>query len=301
MALERKTRELWRSLDFNITHSIEAIAAGLLVNLEHHELRRAVTHGFARDHKSELDLWLCLAISRNAFIHRLAYLAYVISQRYQWHQELIDQEWWQKFVGKCSRRWVDSVWDVIYRQWQSRNFVGMVVNPVEWTGFGQRPSVRSLQAALNFGVPIWLVFPSLQYYADLDGGFVVKLWEPKREQIVEAMQAEMTTPAMVPMDILPAPRDDPSSLPPAAMDPDPSADAETPSPPANLSPGAQWYRSWEEFVQKCDAAIARGLEKATEKQKTSWESLAQNAKKFWQLGKKGAKVYVWEACSFGGF
>jgi hypothetical protein len=301
-SLNENKRELWQALDRNLTRSIDVIGGGLLLDLVHHEPRRAADYGFSRDHKSEMDLRLSLGISRRAFIHRLAYLAYCVSRRYQWDRDLVDQLWWQYFVGKCAQTWVDSVWDAIYRQWDARNFVGVVVNPFMPAQFGRKPSVRWLQTALNFGVPVWVAFPRPGYYADLDGGFVVNQWQPTPAQVAEAMKAEEAKREQVPMDTSPEPQGDPAPLLPAdTYPPEPSANAETPSPPANLPAGTQWYRSWEEYVQKRDAAIARGLEKATEQQKASWESLAQHAKKFRQPGKKGARVYVWEACDTGGF
>jgi hypothetical protein len=301
-SLNGKKSELWLALDRNLTRSIEVVGGGLLLDLVHHEPHRATHYGFSRDHKSERDLRLSLGISRKAFIHRLAYLAYCVSRHYQWDRELVDQLWWQYFVRKCTQTWVDSVWDAIYRQWDARNFVGVVVNPFNRVEFGQKPSVRWLQTTLNFGVPIWVVFPGPEYYAELDGGFVVNQWKPTTAQVAEAMKAEGAKREQVPMDTSPEPQGDPAPLLPSdTHPPELSANAETPSPPANLPAGTQWFRSWDEYVQKRDAAIARGLEKATEQQKASWESLAQHAKKFQRPGKKGARVYVWETCGTGGF
>jgi len=291
--MDDETRDLWQSLDLNITRSIGVIGKGMLVDLEHHEPRPSVDYGFMRGHKSEQALQLSLKISKNAFIHRLAYLAYLISRRYEWNQELVEQAWWKDFIGRCSPTWVDSVWDAVYRQWETRNFVGVVVQPSS--------SVRWLRAASDFGVPIWVIFPRPGSYSHLDGGFVAKKWEPTNDQVIELQRAQKARLAQVPMVVFSEPQDEPTQLPPADLDPEPAADPGTPTPPTKLPPGTSWHKSWEEFFRNRDITSRNCLEHATEQQKASWESLSQHARKFQQPGKNGARVYVWETCNSGGF
>src|SRR6202789_3806974 len=165
------TCNLLRSLDDNITKSIQVISQNLLVDLEHREPAKAIQYGFSKGHKSEQNLRTSLAVSKVAFIHRLAYLASPISLRYQWDRDLISQEWWKELLAWFKPTWVDSIWDWIYRQWETRNFVCVVVRPLS-------SSVMWLRPALNFGVPIWVQFPRPDSYEQLNGGLVMRTWLP---------------------------------------------------------------------------------------------------------------------------
>ena len=180
--VDDQTRELWRSLDNNITHSINVVGRGMLVDLADHEPRQAAKFGFAYGHRTEQHLQVSLKVSRDAIIYRLAYLTYLVSRRYQWHQDLVDQDWWKDFRARCSPTWVDSLWDTVCRQCRARNFIGVVIRPVS-------ASVRWTGSALNFGVPIWVWIPGPGYYNHLDGGFHTKAWEPTKEQVVKARLA----------------------------------------------------------------------------------------------------------------
>ena len=91
----------------------------MLVDLNHHEPGKAVDFGFTCGHKTKHDLSISLEMSKNAFVHRLAYLTYVISYRFQWGVDLVDQEWWKALGASSGRTWVDSVWEAIYRQWEA--------------------------------------------------------------------------------------------------------------------------------------------------------------------------------------
>ena len=297
--LDDGTRDFWWSLNVNFAYSITVIGKGLLVDLKHHKPISVVGYGFARGHRSEQHLCLSLATSKNALIHRLAYLTYLVSLRYQWDLDLVNQVWWKELTARCTPTWVDSVWDAIYQQWDTRNFVGVVVKPFS-------SSVRWLRVALNFGVPLWVLFPHLGAYSKLDGGFVMKQWEPTEQQVAASRHAEK--------DKLFAPRTQPlpASSPPEPLievSPEiktvpplqPPVHSKTLLPPARTPKGARWYKSWEEFFQNHNKGNAQRLESASERDKASWNSLAQNAKKFRQPGKKGPRVYVWEACNSGGF
>ena len=298
--VDDETRELWRSLDINITKSINVIGRGLLVELEHYEPQRAVNYGFAHGHKNLRSLQVSLEMSRNAFVHRLAYLVYVISLRYRWDQDLVDQEWWRELGSRCSSTWVDSMWDVIYRQWETRNFVGLFVKPTS-------SSVRWLKAALSFGVPIWVLFPHPECYSEPDGGFVMKQWKPPLEQVMASRQVEMaksTAALSLSEPLVDQPPELPADLPaeaPMDVTPEPLAHSQSLSPPAELPENARWYESWEVFFREREEAYTRKLKVASEKEKRVWESRARNAKGFNQPGRAGAHVYVWESCDSGGF
>lgn len=302
-----QTRNLWRSLDNNITNSIGVVGGGLLVALEHREPRAAFKYGFAHGHESKQKLSLSLALSKDALVHRLAYLTYLVSLRYQWDRDLVDQEWWKDFTKRFPPTWVDSVWGAIHLQWHARNFVGVVVKP-------STSSVRWLKPALNFGVPIWVSFPDPEAYDGIDGGFVVNDWKPTKEQVRASRMDKMakfavsntasiaaSSSSQVEMDISSDAEDDPTPLPPTNLRPEPPTNSETPSPPAKLPPGTTWHLSWDQFFQNRDLAYEKRLETATEKMRQSWESLALNAKSYSSPGRKGARVYIWEVCDSGGF
>ena len=128
--LNKKTCDLWQSLNVKLTNSIKVISNNLLVELKHCEPSWAIAYGFLHGHRSKWDLEVSLRASQHAFIHRLAYLSYLISCRYKWDTpDLYNQPWWIEFVKKCGQNWVDSVWDAVCGQWDTRNFVGVVVHP----------------------------------------------------------------------------------------------------------------------------------------------------------------------------
>lgn len=283
--VDPKTAELWRSLDHKFTESIAVLGNNQLVELDHYEPSHATAYGFMRGHRSQRDLEVSLRASRHAFIHRLAYLTYFISCRYKWDTpELSDQPWWNQFVAKCGRTWVDSVWDAVCRQWNLRNFIGIVVRP-------SGASVKWLRAALNFGVPIWVSFPQPGCYAKQDGGSVMNQWEPTKVQVDEARNARIAE--------LTALQSQPTSLPPTSVPLDQSKS--NLSPPPVVPKNARWYESWEEFFRKRDEAQQKRLESASPQDKMIWDSRARSASKRHPPGKGGAKVYYWEECDSGGF
>ena len=83
--------------------------------------------------------------------------------------------------------------------------------------------------------------------------------------------------------------------------PESTGSSKTISPPATFPENVKWYKSWKEFFQIRDQNNTQLLETADEVTKASWESLAQHATMLAQPGKKGARVYIWEACESGGF
>lgn len=281
--VDEKTRELWLSLDLGLTKSIDVIGRNLLVDLNHKEPSRATEYGFTRGHKSQANLRVSLMASKHAVIHRLAYLTYLIAYRYKWDTpELGDQPWWNEFVARCGPTWVDSVWDMVCRQWDTRNFVGVAVRPIQ-------SSVRWLQAALYFGVPIWVLFPQPGCYNGLDGGFVMNKWQPTHEQVSNTRTSQKVAQVVT---LQPEPT------------PMPHTPANLPStltPPTILPENGQWFESWQDFFRKRDGADAKHLEEASEEDRKVWDSRSTNAKTFKAPGKSGAKVYVWEECDSGGF
>ena len=294
--VDANTIELWRSLDRKLTESIKVISSNQLVELDHYEPSQATAYGFARGHRSQRDLEVSLRVSRHAFIHRLAYLTYSISCCYKWDTlELSDQPWWSEFVAKCGRTWVDSVWDAVCRQWNSRNFIGIAVRP-------GNASVKWLRAALNFGVPIWVTFPQPRCYAQQDGGSIIAdQWEPTNQQVIEARRAQMAEVATLQAQPTPPPPStllaQPTPLPSTPLDQSKS----NLSPPPVVPQNARWYESWQEFFRKRDEAQSKRLASASPREKQIWDSRTQSAKKRHPPGKGGAKVYVWEECDSGGF
>src|ERR1700753_1695040 len=125
--VDDETRELWRSLDHNLTNSIGAIGQNMLVDLNHYEPSKAITFGFNRGYKTERGLYASLERSKCAFVHRLAYLVYLVLYWYQWDVDLVDQGWWKALGARCSCIWVNSVWDAIHRQREAQDFIGVVV------------------------------------------------------------------------------------------------------------------------------------------------------------------------------
>lgn len=299
--VDDETRKLWGSLDNKLTRSIDAVGGGMLVGLDHHEPSKAVDFGFTRGHKTKHGLRASLERSKNAFVHRLAYLVYLISYRFRWDVEVVDQEWWKALGTSCGRIWVDGVWEAIYRQWEARDFIGVVVGQVSC-------SVRWLKSALSFGVPIWVLFPTPGAYEKLDGGFVMKAWLPTPEQVAESRQAFMAKAAALHAESAAGPsQDDPMDLSPEShphlsgqFSPD-SSRPDPPYPPAHVPLGARWYKSWEEFFRARDEGDKKHFETAPEDERKAWESRARNAENFPVPGKGGAKVFVWEACDSGGF
>lgn len=304
--MDDDTHKLWESLDINLTYTIGVVGSNLVVELGLYEPSQAVKYGFSRGHRSPGDLRASLEISKKAFVHRLAYLTYLISLRYRWDEDLVDQEWWKELAAKCRPTWIDSIWDAVYRQWKARNFAGVVVQPLP-------PSVRWLRPALNFGVPIWVVFPRRGCYEALDGGFVVKRWEPTEDQVKETKLAGKATPPSLhpgspltppfsefsrPQYSAPQANQTPGS---SSVLPDPPTYPQPPSHPTTLPENAKWYKNWEEFFTGREKANKARLEAASESDKSSWRSRAQSSKGFNQPGKGGAKVYIWESCDSGGF
>ena len=129
-------------------------------------------------------------------------------------------------------------------------------------------------------------------------------WEPTLEQ-VQACQAEMIKAATLQAKPTTTPsHTTPSHTTPSHTTPDHATPnhPESPSPPAVLPEGAQWYRSWQEFFHNRDESHSKRLEGASDEDKKIWESRAINAKKFHPPGRKsGAKVFIWEECDTGGY
>lgn len=295
--LDDQNIELWQSIDIKLANSIKAIGDKLFLELGHCTPSRAATCGFARGHKSLAALITSLEISKHALVHRLAYLAYVISIRYRWDEDLGDQVWWNELTAKCGPTWVDSVWDAICRQRDSRNFIGVAVRPGQF-------SVRWLRSALQFGVPIWVSFPTPVCYDSLDGASVMNQWKPTQEQVAKSRSAEAAK-----LPVLRAKSTTPATplLQPTADSIPESQTSPPPPPPNSLSPpnvlpdNARWYESWQEFFNKRDESNKKRLEGASDIDKQTWKSRADNAKKFSPPGKGGPKVFVWESCDSGGF
>ena len=301
--MDDETCDLWRSLDVNLTNSITVIGKGLLFDLEHYEPGPVVRYGFARGHKTERHLRLSLSMSKRAFVHKVAYLSYLASRRHQWDRDLVGQTWLKELSDVFSRTWIDSILDTIHRRRAIRNFIGVVVKP----GID---SVRWLDKALKFGVPIWVMIPDLGAYDGLDGGFVMKQWQPTAQEIHAGREAQRSKLAALATPTVAAPPSQPPTVDPEPEDcptqpDDPALElpttSKTLSPPEVLPHNARWYESWQDFFQRRDKANARRLEVATETQKTSWESRTRNARKFRQPGRRGALVYEWSECDSGGF
>lgn len=296
-------REVWRAIDNNISRSINVIGSYLWLTLDHHTPDEAHKYGFTRGHKSKEDLKISIKVSKHALLHRFAYLMYTISIRYNWEAWYL-QPWRDQIAARCGSTWLDSVWDTICRQWASRNFIGVILKPTE-------TSVKWVQPALRFGVPIWVSFPTQDCYKKLDGGKVMDRWTPTELQVKESRWAEMERLKILHAQstTMPSPSEppvDPSPEPPAAPHPEPPTDPPQPhsktiSPPAELPPNSKWYESWEAFFRKRDEANSNRLKTASDKDKQSWEARAINAKTFSPPGKTGPRVYVWESCDSGGF
>ena len=287
--VDDKTRELWRSLDNNITTSINVVGSNMLVDLDNFEPRQAIKFGFCHGHRTEKHLELSLKLSKEALVYRLAYLTYLVSRQYQWDKELVDQWWWRILRDRCGPTWVDSVWDAIYRQWRSRNFVGLVVRPV-------KASVRWLAPALRFGIPIWVYFPGPKCYDALDGGFEMKRWEPTLDQVRLATRAQLVVGSTT----APPPLNSTAAPPPLNSIADPLP-PNVPLRPASLPVGTQWYESWQEFFRKREESDREHLQTASNAEKQVWESRAKVGRSFSLPGKKGAKLFIWESCDSGGF
>ena len=155
----------------------------------------------------------------------------------------------------------------------------------------------------------------------------MKVWKPTEEQVKSSKTAEEArlaatlcvkstitphpptgvphepaiNPAPIPMDISPESVAVTTPLLPTHLLPESTGSSKTISPPATLPENAKWYKSWKEFFQIHNQNNARLLETVDEVTKASWESLAQHATKLAQPGKKGVRVYIWEACKSGGF
>ena len=271
--LDNETQNLWQALDVNLTYTISVIRGDMLTELDHHEPSGAIKYGFARGHRNLHGLQVALRVSRKAFVHRLAYLAYLVSRCYQWHQSLVDQAWWKDFRARCTATWVDSVWDAIYQQWSARNFAGVVVGRVS-------SSVRWLKSALAFGVPIWVWNPQSWCCDRLDGDFVINQWRPTNEQIAETWEAERAIHS-------------------ANLSPGPSLQPHHPT--TTLPDDTRWYESWQAFFRERDEVNASRLRDASEDKKAAWEARTQEAQGFNPPGMRGARVFVWESCDSGGF
>ena len=288
--IDDNTIQLWQSLDINFSRSIRVIGSRLLVELDHYEPIPAISYGFTRGHKSQQTLEVALRASRHAFIHRLAYLTYLIACRYKWDTpDLRDQPWWSEFVAAfVGYNWVDSVWDTVCKQWAARDFIGVAVCPSE-------ASVKWLRAALHFGVPIWVSMPKPGCYDKQDGGSVIAShWMTSTAEVGEARAAQKAKLAALQAESTVL---DPSN----SSLPTPLNHSQSPSPPTVLPPGARWYESWQAFFDKRDEARRVRREGASSKDKQSWESRAAVAAKFHPPGKNGPKVFTWDSCDSGGF
>lgn len=274
------TCNLWMSLDAKFTKSIRVLSHGLYVELGHREPREAAAYGFLRGHKSQKNLLISLNASKHAFVHRLAYLTYIVALVYKWDTpELGDQPWRSKLVANCGSNWMDSVWAAIFAHWNARNFIGTAVRP-------SCGSLKWLLPAFHIGVPIWVAFPGPGCYDGQDGAHVMLNWQPTQEQVTRAR-----TPQVV------------STAPPQV---DPIATHTPDQPilltcPAIIPERAQWYESWQEFFRKRDKANKKRQKEASEKENQSWKGRAKNAENFFSPGKSGPAVYVWEECDSGGF
>ena len=80
--VDDRMRDLWQALNHNILNSIRIVGRNMLVDLKHYEPKEAVAYGFVNGHKLESGLRISLNISQNTFIHRIAYLTYVVSLRH---------------------------------------------------------------------------------------------------------------------------------------------------------------------------------------------------------------------------
>lgn len=290
---------LWVSLDAKFEKSISSVASDLSFDPGHYKPPRVTTYGFTKGYTSQEDLKSSLEISKHAFIHRLAYLTYLIARQHD-GDLLYRQSWWISLRRSCGHNWADSVLDAVCRQWDSRNFVGVAVRPIPSPG-----SVGWLSSAFRFGVPIWVSFPHPDCYKKVDQGHIAKDWIPTQERVNEARLAEIarfTTPRV-------NPAQEPSNTPPPEITPDPLSEPETDppihsdhlSPPAVLPDKAKWYASWEEFFRKRDEADRTRTEGASDVDKERWKSRKANAQRFSLPGRGGPKVYVWEPCDSGGF
>ena len=90
--LDSKTTETWRALDGKFTQSINIIRRTIWLPLEHHQPSAATAFGFMGGHKTQGALLFVLKVSKHTFIHRFAYLTYLVAHRYHWESsELGDQ------------------------------------------------------------------------------------------------------------------------------------------------------------------------------------------------------------------
>lgn len=279
---------LWRSIDANLTTSINVLGRPLLYVLEHYEPHQATKYGFTRGHKSKEALQWSLDVSRTAIVHRLAYLTYLISRRCSLDGP--GGAWREELRTSCGNVWVDSVWEAVRAQCASRNFIGVVVRPLGIT------SVRNIQAAYKFGVPIWVMAPHEKFYVGIDGGFVVKEWTVTKEQVEKS---RLTSTASTD-----AHRTQPAATPPRSAADHPPANPPQSTrlqPPATTPAGGKWYESWEKFFHERAETSKKRLEEASEIDKQTWKDREDNARGFGKPGKRGAAVYEWEECDSGGF
>jgi hypothetical protein len=295
--VDDKTRDVWWTLDVNLSVSINLlINGGVLLELDRYAPPLAVKYGFTRGHKTLEGLRVSLEMSRHAFVHRLAYLTYIISRRYQWDTDLPNQGWWKELSAMLRPSWVDGVWEAVYSQWKSRNFVGVAVHPA----VGK--TLRWLRPALWFGVPIWVYFPRLDAYSSLSEGWIVKLWIPTEKQVIESQEIERAKRGEESNGSLPLPKTPrPDPLPSETPNNPPPTQSESSPPLGDLRQGACRYESWEEFFKNRDKADQERLKTASAEDKNIWESRAHSAKKFSFPGKGGPTVFIWESCDSGGF
>ncbi|KAF9792308.1 hypothetical protein BJ322DRAFT_1016131 [Thelephora terrestris] len=68
----------------SVTASIEVVSGGMLVELSHVEPESPVRFGFTQGHKTQRGASISLEKSRKGFVHRLAYLVYLVSMWYKW-------------------------------------------------------------------------------------------------------------------------------------------------------------------------------------------------------------------------
>lgn len=284
--LDDATCKLWVALDHKFTKSILVVGSGMVVELEDHEPPSPAKYGFTQGHKSMAGLSLCLKITKYAFVHRLAYLTYLIAIGYMWDKELCEQLWWRNLVVRCDRHWADSVWDAVYRRWSSRNFVGVAVKPQSGI------TLKWLRTAYEFGVPIWVLFSGPTAYNTFQDASVLNIWLPTAQQVSETTLMMTKVPPQHPQPTIPLTPDPQTNLP---------AQPTFPSPPAVIPKDTQWYESWQDFFCKRDESYKKQLGEATDDDKRAWKAQEDNAKGFHPPGRSGPRVYVWEECDSGGF
>ena len=196
-------------------------------------------------------------------------------------------------MAACGANWVHSIWATIFIQWNSQNFIGTVAKP-------SNGSLKWIQKAFDFGIPIWVEYLHPKCYKkqeglQQDGAHVMAQQWPTLVQVqaVNVPLVAITAPPQV----------NPTAAPPQQVDSTtiPPPDQQTSITTLEVIPAhAQWYLSWKEFFRKHDQDNERKWEEASDTDKQSWKSHAENVKTFSKPGKKGPSVRVWEICQSGG-